>query len=409
MRPYVLALLCLPNVFLPAHAQWQRQDAHTTADLRGIDNVGGGVAWVSGSNGTILRTEDAGIVWQLCAKPPGGEHLDFRAIQALDNNTAIIMSIGKGVLSRLYKTTDGCQSWTLLFTNPDKDGFWDTLIMTGSNIGMLIGDPIVPSSATYTRQQGRPVFPTYHTVDGGLTWNRNDHNRLLSQTDDKGEPTESIFAASNSAMILLPYTVLFVTGGKDAALHDEQYTFEHVGVPCPRVGVCVIEGETASELAKGDSAGGFSLAANWSLSPESTGSQLSQPQLHTRNRNPDPHTVVIVGGDYKLLDERSGTASVCIPAQDGAVSRFSCRAATTSPHGFRSAVAYYAPTKTWITVGPNGTDISTDNGRNWRSLHPDPKFHDTPDADQHWNALSLPYAVGPHGRIGKLRDDALKP
>ncbi len=93
-------------------AQWTLHDAHTTADLRGIDNVGHGVAWASGTDGTILRTEDAGIVWQLCAKPPAGEHLDFRAIQAFDNNTAIIMSSGKGDLSRLYKTTDGCQTWT---------------------------------------------------------------------------------------------------------------------------------------------------------------------------------------------------------------------------------------------------------------------------------------------------------
>ena len=77
------------------HAQWELHDAHTTADLRGIQNVGNGVAWASGTDGTILRTEDAGFVWQLCAKPPNGEHLDFRAIQASDNNTAIIMSIGQ--------------------------------------------------------------------------------------------------------------------------------------------------------------------------------------------------------------------------------------------------------------------------------------------------------------------------
>ncbi len=83
--------------------------------------------------------------------------------------------------------------------------------------------------------------------------------------------------------------------------------------------------------------------------------------------------------------------------------------ATTRPHGYRSAVAYDAATKTWITVGPNGTDISTDDGRNWRALKPNPRFHDAPDADQHWNALSLPYAVGPHGRIATLRPTALQP
>ena len=81
--------------------------------------------------------------------------------------------------------------------------------------------------------------------------------------------------------------------------------------------------------------------------------------------------------------------------------------AQTPPHGYRSAVAYDAPTKTWITVGPNGTDISTYDGRNWRALKPSPA--DQPDADQHWNALSLPFVVGPHGRIGLLNSTALQP
>jgi hypothetical protein len=83
------------------------------------------------------------------------------------------------------------------------------------------------------------------------------------------------------------------------------------------------------------------------------------------------------------------------------------RAPQTPPHGYRSAVAYDAPTKTWITVGPNGTDISRDDGRNWTALKP--TAQDPPDADKNWNALSLPFVVGPKGRIGKLRPEALKP
>ena len=110
-----------------ARAQWEMESSGTTADLRGIDNVGGGVAWASGTNGTVLRTEDGGYLWQTCAVPPGAEHLDFRGVQAFDANTAIVMSSGKGDLSRLYKTTDGCQTWKLVFTNPDADGFWDAL------------------------------------------------------------------------------------------------------------------------------------------------------------------------------------------------------------------------------------------------------------------------------------------
>jgi hypothetical protein len=115
--------------------------------------------------------------------------------------------------------------------------------------------------------------------------------------------------------------------------------------------------------------------------------------------------VVVVGGDYTKPNESVGTAA--FSDKDGG---WTWTAATTPPHGFRSAVAYDEKSETWITVGPNGTDISTDHdGRNWRALKPDPKFNDTPDADQHWNALSLPYAVGPHGRIGKLRDNVLNP
>jgi hypothetical protein len=89
------------------------------------------------------------------------------------------------------------------------------------------------------------------------------------------------------------------------------------------------------------------------------------------------------------------------------VERFECDAAVTLPHGYRSAVAYDADAKTWITVGPNGTDISTDDGKNWRAAHPDAALHEPEDADRNWNALSLPFVVGPHGRIGKLNAKAL--
>jgi len=36
-----------------ANAQWNIEESNTTASLRGIHNVGGGVAWASGTNGTV--------------------------------------------------------------------------------------------------------------------------------------------------------------------------------------------------------------------------------------------------------------------------------------------------------------------------------------------------------------------
>ena len=358
-------LLCLTAIVTTyAHAQWQMQDAHTTADLRGIHNLGRGVAWASGSEGTILRTEDAGFVWQLCAKPPNADHLDFRAIQAFDNNTAIIMSSGKGDLSRLYKTTDGCQTWTLLFTNPDADGFFDALKFRNTQTGWLLGDPV----------DGR--FVVMGTIDGGLHWTRSETNTLAAP-DQAG-----VFAASNSSMII-PNIPSFVTGGPNGASIYEGDTV------CTSVTAKTTRTACISDFTKFDrtplplnadsaAAGAFSLA-----------------QRHD-------NIFVVVGGDYTKPAERKGTAAYF---DDYLGTWF---AAKTFPGGYRSAVAYDTATKTWITVGPNGTDISTDDGRNWRALTPDPKFNDPPDAGQHWNALSLPFVVGPHGRIGKLNEPALK-
>lgn len=362
-------------------AQWQLQDSRTTADLRGIDNVGGGVAWASGSQGTILRTEDAGFVWQLCAKPSGGEHLDFRAIQAFDNNTAIIMSSGKGDLSRLYKTTDGCQTWTLLFTNPDKDGFWDALRFEASpqqtnhiRRGVLIGDPV----------NGR--FPIFISGDLGNTW-APATDKLLSKLP-RARAGEALFAASNSAADAVgdAGNLSFVTGGTGGS------RFFHLG------------------------GGGLFLDFWWTSAsfeetklnfPHATEAQGAFSLAH-RRIDQVTFDYMVIGGDYQKPD--SPGASVFLPA---ATYNYFGRHQreiypTTPPHGYRSAVAYDASTKTWITVGPNGTDISTDDGRNWRALHPDPAFNDTPDADQHWNALSLPYVVGPHGRIATLRPSALR-
>src|SRR5580692_1897807 len=157
---YTATLLLLTATLAPKiiQAQWDIEESHTTASLRGIHNVGGGVAWASGTNGTVLRSEDGGYLWQTCNMPIGAEKLDFRGIQAFDENTAIVMSSGTGDLSRLYKTTDGCQTWKLLFTNPDKEGFWDALQFINRNDAFLLGDPV----------NGR--FVLMGTLDEGSHW-----------------------------------------------------------------------------------------------------------------------------------------------------------------------------------------------------------------------------------------------
>lgn len=78
-RMRLLTLLIFLGGFADAaHSQWVIQESNTTADLRGIRAVGGGIAWASGTHGTLLRTVDGGRVWSACATPPEAEQLDFR-------------------------------------------------------------------------------------------------------------------------------------------------------------------------------------------------------------------------------------------------------------------------------------------------------------------------------------------
>ena len=377
----LLALLL--TTALPA--QWDLQPSHTTASLRGIHALGGGVAWASGTEGTVLRTTDDGLSWQRCPTPPAAEHLDFRGIQAFDRDTALVMSSGKGDLSRLYKTTDGCQTWKLVFTNPDKDGFWDavsfsTVLNDRARLpayrnGIIIGDPV----------NGK--FVEFFTTGTGEQWHKADDTTAASARNG-----ENLFAASNSSLISFSSgDSIFVTAGKSGSRsrvlseyveHDPHVSWKYVGGDIP--------------LQSGDSAGAFSVATS-----HIDGEPVVAP-------NPEPFrifyvdmkaTYIAVGGDYKKPDNASGTAAI---SNDGGLH---WKAAQTPPHGYRSAVAYSPEHKAWITVGPNGTDLSTDDGRNWRALKPGPA--EPPDADKNWNALSLPFAVGPKGRIGRLRPDAL--
>jgi hypothetical protein len=344
-----------------AQAQWTMQQSHATASLRGIHNVGGGVVWASGNQGTVLRTTNDGKTWQTCAVPHSAEKLDFRGIQAFDANTAIVMSSGTGGLSRLYKTLDACRSWQLVFTNPDESGFWDALQFTGPAFGVLIGDQV------------RGQFRVFFTTDGGDTWQKFDP-KAFSTIEGK----QSFFAASNTAILMDARNARFymITGGGTTSLITVDPRF--------RAGAIRKNGLRVSyaqlDMASGETAGGFSLASRVD------GSNL---------------VIVAVGGDYKAPDQTSGTAAYRIDSRQHS-GRW--RIPDTPPSGYRSAVSYYSPTRTWITVGPNGTDISTNDGRNWHALKP--AAGEAPDANKNWNALALPFVAGPNGRIGKLNPDA---
>jgi hypothetical protein len=350
---------------------WEPQHSGTTQPLRGIHAVGEGVAWASGDHGTVLRTEDSGYVWQRCAVPPGGAALDFRSVWGWDAQNAIVMSSGPGGQSRLYKTSDGCAHWRALATNQEQDGFWDGLAFSDARNGYLLGDPV----------HGR--FTLLRTHDGGEHW-----KAVASHDLDLGGAPLGAFAASNQAMTLVgtaaglsvPWfgtsgfgTSGAGTGDVSGGGHPYVYSgdlkctmemahrnpelcltrsldFPHVEVPMAGAGV---------------TQGVFALA----LRSDAEGT------LHA----------VAVGGDYKDPGQGAGTAAAW-DAKDG-----KWTAARKPPHGYRSSVAWDEADSAWIAVGTNGADVSYDDGQTWSQL-----------GNDNYNAISLPWLVGPAGRIAKL-------
>src|SRR3954471_12930590 len=184
--------ICICTLTSLVPGQWiSVKSSGTTAGLRGVHNAGKGIIWASGTEGTVLRSEDDGFVWQKCTIPEGARNLDFRGIWAWDANHAIVMSSGTGNASRLYETVDGGATWRLLFQNPDPEGFWDGIAFSGK-YGMLVGDPV----------DGR--FTVFHTEDLGQHWTRDSSPQLAADPKRDG-----IFAASNSSLD----PGAFVTGG----------------------------------------------------------------------------------------------------------------------------------------------------------------------------------------------------
>jgi photosystem II stability/assembly factor-like uncharacterized protein len=329
------------------------QESGTTAGLRGIYSVDGKVAWASGTGGTVLRTTDGGAHWTKCAVPDGdkdGATLDFRGVQAWNEKTAVVMASGPGDKSRLYKTADGCANWSLLSKNPEKDGFWDAIAFKDELHGYLLGDPV----------NGR--FVVLHTSNGGSYW----PDRIHDPAWTSAYSGEGAFAASNSSLL-----------APDKYENGTQIIFGGGGAKGSRVVFKTVVGS------------GDIFSSSWGSAPVPLASGASSTGLFSLAQK-DVKRLTAVGGDYTKPNESSGTAAW---SSDGGKT---WTASITPPHGYRSSVQWSESLKAWITVGTNGSDISHDDGKTWSALE-DPIM-----ANGNWNALSLPFVVGPNGRIARL-------
>jgi photosystem II stability/assembly factor-like uncharacterized protein len=333
----VRILLALFVLTILAAPRWTVQTSGVNQRLRGVSAVSDQVAWASGAGSTVLRTADGGLTWQQFIV--SSDTLDFRDIDAIDAQTAYVMSIGNGPISRIYKTTDAGTTWKVQFRNDNEKAFLDAMSFWDANHGIAFGDSVDKQFYILTTADGR-------------TWSRVPTTNLPPAQENEGA-----FAASGTNIALFGKSHAWIGTGaatKSRVLRtsDGGRTWQVADTP----------------LASGPSSGVFSIAFR------------------------DAKHGVIAGGDYKKESQAVDNLAV---TSDGGVTWTLVKGLS----GFRSVVAYVPGMKTpaLIALGPSGGDYSLDDGRTWQPID-GPGF----DTFSFAPGKQLGWGAGAEGKLGKL-------
>ena len=327
----LLAMLAVPR--------WTVQTSGVTQRLRGVSAVSERVAWASGAGATVLRTTDGGLTWQKLNVTT--DTLDFRDVDAIDPQTAYVMSIGNGPASRIYKTSDAGKTWNLQFKNEDPKAFLDAMSFWDAKHGIAFGDSVDKQ------------FYILTTVDGGHTWSRVPATNLPPAQENEGA-----FAASGTNIAVFGKSHAWIGTGaatKSRVLRtsDGGRTWQVADTP----------------LASGPSSGIFSIAFR------------------------DAKHGVIAGGDYRKEQEAVDNLAM---TNDGGVTWTLVKGLS----GFRSVVGYVpgSKTPTLIALGPSGGDYSRDDGQTWKPID-GPGF----DTLSFAPGKQFGWGAGNEGKIAQLR------
>ncbi len=308
--------------------------------LRGLSVVNNNVIWVSGSNGLVGKSSNAGKNWKWMTVK-GFEKNDFRDIEAFDANTAIIMSIPLADNSNpayILKTTDGGDTWKVVYENKTKGMFLDAMEFRDVMNGYVVGDPV----------DGR--FFIAKTKDGGNTW-----AELPASERPVADSGEAFFASSGTNIrFLYNRSVVLVSGGKNSRLFYDKEIF-------------------ALPMTKGKETAGTNSVA-----------------VYDSYKKGKANKLIIVGGDFTA---DSLTDKNCFISNNGGKSWDEPK---TPPGGYRSCVEFL-DRETIVTCGLNGVDYSYDGGKNFYSISKE-GFH----ACRFARFGNTVYLSGNNGKIGKL-------
>ncbi len=308
----------------------------TKTNLRGLSVVNDNILWVSGSNGTVGKSTNSGKNWKWMTVK-GFEKNDFRDIEAFDANTAIIMAVAEPAY--ILKTTDGGDTWKIVYENKQKGMFLDAMDFISPLEGIVVGDPL-----------DNNIFFGI-TKDGGNSWQQvNPGGEKL-----KADSGEAFFAASGTNIRLLRDGHYFlVSGGRRSRLFTQN---EVINLP-------VIQGK------------------------ETTGA--NSVAVYDNGNLFGSKKIVVVGGDFAADSSRIKN---CFYSLNGGKK---WKTPKVPPHGYRSCVEYISQ-KYIVSCGLNGVDLTTNGGRRWQWISKE--AYNTCRISRLSYAI---YFAGPNGKVGKL-------
>jgi len=289
--------------------QWHNIQLPKKSSLRGSAIIDKSM-WASGSNNTVFVSQDGGKTW--FDKSPKLNialklNTDFRDIALFDSKTAIVMGVGSGEQSTLFKTIDGGESWNVLYQNNDKQGFFDSIAFWDHSTGLLLGDPV------------DGYYVVKKTIDGGKTWRRIAQSNLPVMLNKEGA-----FAASGNTLIVGKKNKAWITtGGSSASI----YVSNDQGENWQR--------QTLPLYNKTETSGGYGIGLNAN------------------------QQVFVLGGDYKQREQTYVNMVTFLHNQWQKINN--------GTHGLRTAMS--CQQNICIATGKTSSDISFDHGQTWQVLN----------------------------------------